>query len=216
MCGIRGRVKLTFVILTNQGYPTMFDYRNPSTRVSTAAAILGAIVFAAPVFAASPSDTPEPPIQVAAASSNEGVAISSSNEGAATSSSPETMSAPSAESPSRSAVETRIKDLHQKLKITNAEEPKWDAVAQVMRENAQTMEALQKQRASDAKSMDAVGVVRSYAEVVQAHEDGIKKFIPAFEDLYNSMSDSQKKTADSMFRGRARAEAHKQMSKAGS
>jgi hypothetical protein len=178
----------------------MFANKNRSTRVGAAAAILGAMVFAAPVCAASSSDMP-------ASSSNDRVAVTSS---------PETMAKPAAESPSPAAVEARIKELHRKLKITQAEEPKWDSVAQVMRENAQTMESLQKQRAADAKSMDAVGMVRSYAEVVQAHEDGIKKFIPAFEDLYNSMSDSQKKIADSMFRERARSEARKQMSKAGS
>jgi periplasmic protein CpxP/Spy len=184
-------------------------YKIPTTRVATAAAaLLGAIVFAAPVYAASATDLPEAPIQVAEASS--------SNERVAAASSPETMAAPEAESPSRSSVESRIEDLHRRLKITPEQKTQWDAVAQVMRENAQAMEALQKQRASDAKSMDAVGVVKSYGEVVQAHEDGIKKFIPAFEDLYNSMSDSQKKIADSMFRGRARAEAKKQMSKAGS
>lgn len=183
-------------------------YKHPTTRVTTtAAALLAAIVFAAPLYAASATDLPEAPVQVAAASSNERVAAASS---------PETMAAPAAESPSRSSVESRIDELHRQLKITPEQKSQWDAVAQVMRENAQTMEALQKQRAADSKSMDAVGVVKSYAEVVQAHEDGIKKFIPAFEDLYNSMSDSQKKVADSMFRGRARAEARKQMSKAGS
>jgi periplasmic protein CpxP/Spy len=182
-------------------------YKHQTTRAtSAAAALLGAIVFAAPVYAASATDLPEAPVQVAAASSSEVAAASS----------PETMAAPAAESPSRSSVESRIEELHRQLKITPEQKTQWDAVAQVMRENAEAMEALQKQRASDAKSMDAVGVVKSYGEVVQAHEDGIKKFIPAFEDLYNSMSDSQKKVADSMFRGRARAEAKKQMSKAGS
>jgi len=183
-------------------------YRHSTTRVTAAAAaLLGAIVFAAPVYAASTTDMPQAPIQVAASSANERVAAAAS---------PETMAAPAAESPSRSTVESRIDELHRQLKITPQQKSQWDAVAEVMRENAQAMEALQKQRASDAKSMDAVGVVKSYAEVVQAHEDGIKKFIPAFEDLYNSMSDSQKKIADSMFRGRARVEARKQMSKAGS
>jgi hypothetical protein len=37
----------------------------------------------------------------------------------------------------------------------------------------------------------------------------MKKFIPAFEALCNSMSDEQKKIADSMFRTRARTEAKK-------
>ena len=33
-----------------------------------------------------------------------------------------------------------------------------------------------------------------------AHADGIKKFTPAFETLYVSMSDAQKKDADALFR----------------
>jgi periplasmic protein CpxP/Spy len=183
-------------------------YKYPTIRVTTAAAaLLGAIVFAAPVYAGTATDLPQAPIQVAASSSNERVAAASSSE---------TTAAPAAEAPSPSSIESRIDEMHRQLKITPAEKSQWDAVAEVMRENAQAMEALQKQRAADGKSMDAVGVVKSYAEVVQAHEDGIMKFIPAFENLYNSMSDSQKKIADSMFRGRARTEAKKQMSKAGS
>ena len=82
-----------------------------------------------------------------------------------------------------------------------------------MRDNAQAMADLQKQRAADAKSMNAVDVIKSYSEVIQAHQEGMKKFVPAFEDLYNSMSDAQKKTADSMFRSRARTEAKKVASK---
>ena len=33
------------------------------------------------------------------------------------------------------------------------------------------------------------------------HADGIKKFVPVFSALYNSMSDEQKKNSDVMFRG---------------
>ena len=103
--------------------------------------------------------------------------------------------------------------MHTRLHITEAQKPQWDALTQVMRDNAQAMVDLQKQRAADASGMNAVEVIKSYSEVIQAHEDGMKKFIPAFEDLYNSMSDAQKKTADSMFRGRARSEAKKVASK---
>jgi hypothetical protein len=46
--------------------------------------------------------------------------------------------------------------------------------------------------------------------VIEAHDAGMKKFIPAFEALYNSMSDAQKKIADSLFRSRARAAAKKE------
>ena len=41
----------------------------------------------------------------------------------------------------------------------------------------------------------------------------MKKFIPAFETLYNSMSDAQKKSADAMFRSHKRAIAKKENSK---
>ena len=124
------------------------------------------------------------------------------------------MASTSPESPAAGTVETHIRDLHKKLQITEAQKSQWDALAQVMRDNAQKMEDLEKRRVADSKSMTAVDVVKSYSEVIDAHEDGMKKFIPAFEDLYNSMSDSQKKIADSLFRSRARTEAKKEVSKA--
>ena len=121
------------------------------------------------------------------------------------------MASPASESAaSASTVEARIRELHKKLHITAAQKPQWDSLAQVMRDNAKAMADLQKERAADAQSMSAVDVVKSYASVVQAHEDGMKKFIPPFEALYNTMSDTQKKTADSLFRNRERAAAAKQ------
>jgi hypothetical protein len=103
--------------------------------------------------------------------------------------------------------------LHRKLHITAAQETQWNDLAQVMRDNAKTMVALQTQRTADAQSMNALDVVKSYASVIEAHEAGMKKFIPAFEALYNGMSDAQKKTTDSLFRGRARAPRRKDKAK---
>jgi periplasmic protein CpxP/Spy len=171
----------------------MFSSNSLTARATTAAAtLLGAVVLATPVFAASDSMTTTKPS--AASAKQEMAATSPDDHGIA-------------------SVEARIKDLHSRLHITEAQKTQWDNLAQVMRENAQAMVDLKKQRAADAKSMTAVDVVKSYSEVIQAHEDGMKKFIPAFEDLYNSLSDSQKKIADSMFRGRARADAKKVASK---
>jgi hypothetical protein len=48
--------------------------------------------------------------------------------------------------------------------------------------------------------MTAVDDLKSYGEIANAHADGIKKFIPVFESLYASMSDAQKKSADTLFR----------------
>ena len=96
--------------------------------------------------------------------------------------------------------EARIKDLQAKLKITPAQEEQWNKVTQVMRDNAKTMDALMQARFEKAKAMTAVEDLKSYSEITQAHADGLKNFIPAFEALYASMSDDQKKDADTLFR----------------
>ena len=106
-------------------------------------------------------------------------------------------------------VEVRIKELYTKLKITPAQEELWNKVTQAMRDDAKTMEALIKTRSENATTMTAVDDLKSYSEIAQAHADGLKKFIPAFEPLYASMSDAQKKNADKLFhhQGRTKSKA---------
>jgi len=96
--------------------------------------------------------------------------------------------------------EVRIKDLHTKLKITPAQEDLWNKVTQAMRDDAKTMDALNQARFEKVKAMTAIEDLKSYSEVAQAHADGLKNFIPVFEALYASMSDDQKKDADTLFR----------------
>jgi len=114
---------------------------------------------------------------------------------------PEAASAPPErkESSHENRVETRIKDLHRKLKIATAQEAQWNGFAQVMRENAQEVDAVLKERAESLHKMNAVEDLRSYEKLADAHADGLKKLVPAFETLYNSMSEDQKKTADVVF-----------------
>ena len=97
-------------------------------------------------------------------------------------------------------VEARIKDMHAKLKITQAQEDQWAKVTQVMRDNEKTIEPLIKARTENAKTMTAVDDLKSYAEITDAHADGIKKFTPVFATLYDGMPDVQKKEADALFR----------------
>jgi hypothetical protein len=101
--------------------------------------------------------------------------------------------------PTSDRAEARIKDLHAKLKITPAQEELWNNVTQVMRDNARTMETLIKARSEKASTMTAVDDLKSYGDIAEAHADGLKKFVPAFEPLYASMSDAQKKNADKLF-----------------
>lgn len=107
--------------------------------------------------------------------------------------------------------EVRIKELYTKLKITPAQEGLWDNVTKAMRDDAKTMEALIKARSEKASSMNAVDDLKSYSEITEAHARGLKKFIAVFEPLYASMSDAQKKDADTLFhhqgRGKAKARA---------
>jgi hypothetical protein len=106
-------------------------------------------------------------------------------------------------------VETRISGLRSLLRITPAQEAQWTIVAQSMRDNAKAMDALIKERSSNAKTMTAVDDLHSYEKLAEAHEAGLKTFIPVFETLYSNMSDDQKKAADSAFRSHGSKHMHK-------
>lgn len=97
-------------------------------------------------------------------------------------------------------VEMRIKDMHAKLDITQAQEDQWAKVAEVMRDNARSMDTLTTARHENAKTMTAVDDLRSYGEITDAHAEGIKRLTPVFAALYDEMSDAQKKEADTLFR----------------
>lgn len=171
----------------------MFSSIEPTTRALAAATLLGALVLAAPSSAA-PADPAKAP----------GAALPSAQIMLA-------QAAPSAPpagtvTPSKAArlspterVEARIKALHANLKITPAQEPQWTAVAQVMRDNAKAIEAISDQRTKNIKTMSAVDDLRSYETLAEAHADGLKKLVGAFQPLYDSMAPDQKKNADAVF-----------------
>jgi len=95
-------------------------------------------------------------------------------------------------------VDARIAELRSKLKVTAAQQDKWDSLTQVMRENAQQLDALSQARMQNTK-MTAVEDLNTYSQMADAHAEGLKKFIPAFQALYDSMSEPQKKQADAFF-----------------
>jgi len=96
--------------------------------------------------------------------------------------------------------ELRIKDMHAKLKITPSEEGQWGKVADAMRDDAKNMDSLIQARLEHAKGMTAIDDLKSYSEITEARAEAVKKLIPVFSDLYVSMSDAQKKEADTLFR----------------
>jgi hypothetical protein len=95
--------------------------------------------------------------------------------------------------------EARIKELQRVLKITPAQEKLWENLQQVMREDAKEMDALTADRAEKTKAMNAVERMKFHSQLTETRLNQIKKFIPPFEELYASMSDEQKKSADTLF-----------------
>lgn len=166
----------------------MISFTRSPSRTLAVATLLGSLVLAFPLLAnAGDFGASSPPIVLAQAAA-----------------APATTQPASVNAGPDEAVEAHIKELHNRLHITAAQQAQWDNLVAVMRSNATTMVDLQKARGQDVSSMNAVDAIKSYQMVIREHEKGMDKFVPAFEALYSTMSDAQKKTADSMFRGNVR------------
>lgn len=116
-------------------------------------------------------------------------------------------SAPAGKAGHERNVEDRIAYLHSQLKITSAQESQWNAFADVMRNNGQTMGQLFQQRRA-ATNVSALDDMKQYADIAQAHADGMKKLVDAFDPLYSSFSPEQKKLADATFHQPGGMEGH--------
>ena len=104
-------------------------------------------------------------------------------------------------------VDAHIKQLHSELKITSSEEAQWDNVAKTMRENAENIDRVIDKREATIGSATAVEDLNSYAEVVEAHAQAVKRLADSFSALYSEMSDGQKRTADGIFSHRHHGQA---------
>jgi hypothetical protein len=96
--------------------------------------------------------------------------------------------------------EAQIKQLQGTLNITAAQEPLWNNLTQVMRENAKDMDAMNKDRAENTKAMNAVEHMKFHSQITQGHLDQMNKLIPPFEAFYDSLSDQQKNITNIVFR----------------
>ena len=96
--------------------------------------------------------------------------------------------------------EAQIKKLQSTLNITEAQEPLWNKLTQVMRENAKEMDVMNKGRAENTEPMNAVEHMKFHSQITQSHLAQINKLIPPFEAFYDSLSDQQKNITDIVFR----------------
>ena len=125
--------------------------------------------------------------------------------------SPSTVAPPNAETPTSGTVpalpksmskkvEQHIRQLHNQLGITAAEEPQWKLFAQVMRDNAGQMQQAFAARAANVATMTAAENMQSYSQLAQVHSANMQKLASAFQSLYNTFPDAQKKDTDTIFR----------------
>ncbi|HVI49908.1 MAG TPA: Spy/CpxP family protein refolding chaperone [Candidatus Sulfotelmatobacter sp.] len=146
-------------------------------------AVAGTLAFSAPAFAEKIMPSPMPP-QAPAASHHSAMKPAPKQ----------------AEDP----VEARIAKLHSQLKITAAQEDQFKAVAQVMRDSRAAQESLMAEKQKAEETQTALDDLQAYAQIAQFHADEAKKMATAFEALYGSLSDDQKKAADEAFRAHKR------------
>lgn len=92
-------------------------------------------------------------------------------------------------------VETNLAQLHQRLAIVPAQEPLFAAFANIMRENARAMPA-----APPPGNPNAVEALRLAIHYEQQDLDGMRRLLPALQALYASLSPTQRRTADQVFR----------------
>jgi hypothetical protein len=103
----------------------------------------------------------------------------------------------------RAAVDKRIAQLQAQLGITPAQMPLWSAFAEAMRDNAATTDALFAQRAGAVAAMNAVENMHSYAAIARAYAENTERLAAAFDSLYASLSETQQRAADALFREQA-------------
>jgi protein CpxP len=167
----------------------------PTKRTWASVGVAAAFAIAIPASATGPADTPTGKMILAQATTAAPTGLAKSATKTTTA------KASHGEASHSERVESRVSDMHTKLKITPAQEGQWNSVAQVMRDNAKTLDTLTQARINNANTMTAITDLKSYSEITDAHAEGLKKFIAAFQALYDSMSDAQKKEADMLFQG---------------
>lgn len=102
--------------------------------------------------------------------------------------------------PAFDPIAERLKYMHDRLRITTAQEPLWADLARVMQDNAKAVAPLIKEHRQVTKNRTAVETLDIYKRLGEVQLEGLRNFLSAFGALYDKLSDQQKKIADVMFR----------------
>jgi LTXXQ motif family protein len=100
-----------------------------------------------------------------------------------------------------SHVEGRIAFLKTELKIADAQQPLWNAVADAMRANARAMADMPSGMPMMGTGTTLPDKLASHEMMMAAHLDGLRKLRAAVDPLYAALNDDQRKTADELMIG---------------
>jgi protein CpxP len=166
------------------------------SRVAAAVGLVGGVLLLAHTAAQarSPAEVPEPLLAQAPGTPGPGAAPSP-RPGAA----PQVRQPAAPQPGSRDQdIQRQIDDLKKQMQITPNQEQQFNAFAEVMRSNAKAMDSTMQQQGQNPPK-NAVDGLKAVERLAETQLDGLKRLVPAFQSLYDSLSDQQKKTADSIF-----------------
>jgi hypothetical protein len=107
-------------------------------------------------------------------------------------------------------IEGRIAFLKAELKITEAQTPAFNALAQVMRTNAEAssanMKKMHEQRGKDRAQLGTIERLELRAAMTKQAAEQSQRSLDATKPLYAQLSDAQKKTADELLNARPRGQ----------
>ena len=92
-------------------------------------------------------------------------------------------------------IEANIAQLYQRLQITPAQEPRFEALANVMRQNARMLP-----NAPPPVTLNPVQALRFAIHTGEQELVGLKRMLPPLQALYASLSPTQQGIADQVFR----------------
>jgi LTXXQ motif family protein len=99
-------------------------------------------------------------------------------------------------------VEGRLAFLKTELKITDAQLPLWNAVADTIRANAKSMsEMMSGGMMGSSQTATLPEKLALHEKMMTAHLEALRKFKAAVDPLYAALSPEQKKSADELLMG---------------
>lgn len=94
------------------------------------------------------------------------------------------------------AMQQRLRQLHDRLAITPAQRPQWDAVVATLRDNAQALRASPAGRALRTGQMNAPEELRAAADLERQRAEAMQRMIGPVDTLYAALSPEQRQVAD--------------------